>query len=89
MIVLEIMQGKDTNTIVLRKLANTLRDSVFEQYLWAIELLHVDEYWQSSGPMQPTGQQIKFKGADDLRKIKSSTFRQGFTKFKHFEEVTE
>ena len=80
MIVLEIMQDKDTNTIDLRKLANTLSDSVFEQYLWAIELLHVDEYWQSSvSPMQltfkPTGQQIKFKGADDLRKIKSSTFR--------------
>lgn len=94
MIVLGIMQDKDANAIVLRKVANTLRDSVFEQYLWAIDLLHVDEYWQSSvSPMQltfkPTGQQIRFKGADDPRKIKSQTFRQGYTKFKHFEEVTE
>lgn len=90
MIVLGIMQDKGVNAIFLRKVANTLRDSVFEQYLWAIELLHADEYWC---PMQltfkPNGQQIKFEGANDPRKIKSQTFRQGFSKFKHFEEVTE
>lgn len=93
-IVLGIMQDKDANAIALRKVANILRDSVFEQYLWAIDLLKFNDYWQSSvSPMQltfrPTGQQIRFKGADDPRKIKSQTFRQGYTKFKHFEEVTE
>lgn len=36
MIVLGVMQDKDANSIVLRKVANTLRDSVYEQYLWAI-----------------------------------------------------
>lgn len=38
---------------------------------------------------KPNGQQIKFECANDPRKIKSQTFRQGFSKFKHFEEVTE
>lgn len=36
---------------------------------------------------KPTGQQIRFKGADKPRKIKSQKFRHGFTKFKQYEEV--
>ena len=80
-------------TEFISKYSTSKRYYLNEQYLWAIDLLHVDEYWQSSvSPMQltfkPTGQQIRFKGADDPRKIKSQTFRQGYTKFKHFEEVT-
>ncbi|QYN54788.1 hypothetical protein GYM70_05160 [Lactobacillus panisapium] len=68
-----------------REYANYWLSSIFGQ---------LNEYWQSSvSPMQltyrPTGQQIRFKGADDPGKIKSQTFRQGCTKFIHFEEVTE
>ncbi|MBA1394252.1 PBSX family phage terminase large subunit, partial [Lactobacillus sp. XV13L] len=94
MIVLGIMNDSDANAIVLRKAAAWLRDSVFDQYLWAIDQLGVDAYWRESvSPMQltylPTGQQIRFKGADKPHKIKSQKFRHGYTKFKHYEEVSD
>jgi Phage terminase large subunit len=38
---------------------------------------------------KPTGQQIRFKGADKPRKIKSQKFRHGYIKFKHYEETDE
>ncbi|CAM3207160.1 PBSX family phage terminase large subunit [Lactiplantibacillus plajomi] len=93
-IVLGIMKDPEANAVVLRKVANTLRDSVFDQYLWAIDVLGVGDYWKESvSPMiltyLPTGQQIRFKGADKPRKIKSQKFRRGYTKFKHYEEVDE
>lgn len=37
----------------------------------------------------PTGQQIRFKGADNPAKVKSQRFRHGYTKFKHFEETSD
>lgn len=55
MVVLCVMQAKDDNAIILRKVTNTLRDSIFEQHLWKINLLYVDEYQQVSvSPMQLT-----------------------------------
>lgn len=94
MIVMGIMNDPEANAVILRKVANTLRDSVFDQYLWAIDKLGVTQFWKASvSPLQltylPTGQQIRFKGADDPRKIKSQAFRNGYTKFKHYEEVSE
>ncbi|MDN7062832.1 PBSX family phage terminase large subunit [Lactiplantibacillus plantarum] len=93
-IVLGIMKDPDANAVVLRKVANTLRRSVFDQYLWAIDELCVTDYWKESvSPLTltylPTGQQIRFLGADKPRKIKSQKFRRGYTKFKHFEETDE
>ncbi|BDZ30616.1 PBSX family phage terminase large subunit [Lactiplantibacillus sp. WILCCON 0030] len=93
-IILGIMKDPQANAVVLRKVAATLRDSVYDQYLWAIDALGVQDYWKDSvSPMtltyKPTGQQIRFKGADKPRKIKSQKFRHGFTKFKHYEEVDE
>lgn len=93
-VVLGIMRDSEANAVVLRKVANTLRDSVYDQYLWAIDTLGVQGYWKESvSPMtltyKPTGQQIRFKGADKPRKIKSQKFRHGFTKFKHYEETDE
>ena len=43
---------KDTthqsNALVIRKYANTLRGSVFNQIQWAIDILGVSEYWKST-----------------------------------------
>ena len=39
--VLILLRYSDINVLVLRKVANTLRDTVFPQYLWAIEKLQV------------------------------------------------
>lgn len=93
-IVLGIMVDPDANAVVMRRYATTLRESVYDQYLWAIDQLGVNHLWQDSvSPMQltylPTGQQIRFKGADNPLKIKSQKFRHGYTKFKHYEEVAE
>lgn len=93
-IVMGIMKDPQANAVVLRKVFNTIRDSVFDQYLWAIDVLGVGDLWgDSTSPMQltylPTGQQIRFKGADKPKKIKSQKFRHGYTKFKHYEEADE
>lgn len=93
-IILGIMSDPEANAIVLRKVATTLRESVFDQYLWAIDKLGVSHLWQGSvSPLTltylPTGQQIRFKGADKPEKIKSIKFRTGYTKFKHYEELAE
>jgi PBSX family phage terminase large subunit len=64
------------NTLVVRKIANTLHDSVFEQLKWAIEYMGVDHYWKDyKSPLRlvylPTGQEILFKGANEPQRIKS------------------
>ncbi|MGQ4559266.1 PBSX family phage terminase large subunit [Levilactobacillus hammesii] len=93
-IVLGIMKDTDANAVVMRRYASNLRESVYDQYLWAIDTLDVSHLWADSvSPMQltyiPTGQQIRFKGADKPEKIKSQKFRHGYTKYKHFEEVAD
>lgn len=84
-------QNHDIHALVLRKVSNTLRDSVYAQYLWAIGQLGVAEYWESKvQPMElifkPTGQKIMFRGADDPMKIKSIKVPFGYIGITHFEE---
>lgn len=93
-IILGIMSDPDANCISLRKVKDTLRDSVYEQLSWAIEVLGVDDYWHKSiSPLgltyKPTGQQIRFRGADKPKKIKSIKFSRGYCKFLWYEEVDE
>lgn len=93
-IVLGMMQDPDANAVVLRRVKDTLRESVYEQMLWAIDKLGVDHLWHASiSPMNityiPTGQKIIFKGADNPKKVKASKFRRGWAKFIWFEEVDE
>lgn len=93
-VILGMMQDPTANAVVLRKVADTLRDSVYEQYIWAIEKLGVGHLWRTSlAPLRltyrPTGQRILFKGADDPRKIKSIKFSRGVLGFTHFEELAE
>ena len=93
LVVLLIMQeqNKDIHALVLRKVANTIRDSVFAQYIWAIGELGAAAYWESKvSPMEliykPTGQKIMFRGADDPMKIKSIKVPFGYIGITHFEE---
>jgi PBSX family phage terminase large subunit len=97
-IILGIMDdGKNgimSNAVALRKVKDTLKDSVYEQLCWAIDILNVDKYWDKKvSPMSltyiPTGQKILFRGADKPKKIKSTKFRKGFCKYIWFEEVDE
>ena len=90
-ILVMISYSHDQHALVLRKVANTLRDSVYAQYMWAIEKLGVAEYWEAKKtPMElifkPTGQKIMFRGADDPMKIKSIKVPFGYIAITHFEE---
>lgn len=67
--------------VVLRKVKDTLKDSVFAQLEWAIDTLSVtyphikEDYKLTKSPLEitkiSTGQKIYFRGADDYGKIKS------------------
>ena len=67
--------------VVLRKVKDTLKDSVFAQIEWAIDILsetypHIkNDYKLTKSPLEitkiSTGQKIYFRGADDYGKIKS------------------
>ena len=86
-----VMENPDVHALVMRKVANTLRDSVYSQYQWAIEQLGVSEFWEArKSPLElifkPTGQRILFRGADDPMKIKSIKTEFGYIGITHFEE---
>jgi PBSX family phage terminase large subunit len=93
-IILGIMKDPLANALALRKVKETLKDSVFEQLSWAIDALGVSEYWHiKHSPMEmtyiPTGQKILFRGADKPKKIKSTKVAKGYIKFIWYEEVDE
>lgn len=86
-----LLTNENTHALVLRKVANTIRDSVYAQYMWAIGELGMAEYWDAKvQPMEliyrPTGQKIMFRGADDPMKIKSIKVPFGYIAVTHFEE---
>lgn len=86
-----LVGNPETHALVLRKVANTIRDSVYAQYIWAIGELGMAAYWEAKvSPMEliykPTGQKIMFRGADDPMKIKSIKVPFGYIAVTHFEE---
>ena len=97
---LEIVDGiqsdptGQSNAIVFRKVAGTMRDSVFSQIAWAIDMLGVSHLWKATvSPMmyeyRPTGAQILFRGLDDASKLKSIKPRRGNFRYCWFEEFCE
>ena len=71
-----LAQNPGTHALVLRKVAATLRDSVFAQYRWALEKLGMERLWavrlsDMELVYRPTGQRILFRGADDPVKLRS------------------
>lgn len=86
-----LIANPGTHALVLRKVANTIRDSVYSQYVWAIGELGMADHWLAKvQPMEliykPTGQKIMFRGADDPMKIKSIKVPFGYIAVTHFEE---
>lgn len=93
-IVKGIMDDPTSNAIVFRRYAATLRDSVFSQIAWAIDIFGVNHLWRGGvSPMQytylPTGAQIIFRRLDDASKLKSIKPRKGTFRFVWFEEFSE
>ena len=93
-ILLGLMRDSRTGAIIYRKVADTLRDSVYAQMLWAIDRLGVAGDWQARlSPMElvhrETGQRILFRGADDPQKSKGVRLRDGYFRYLWFEELSE
>ena len=93
-IILGIKKDAAANALVLRKVGVNLKDSVYEQLLWAIEALGISDEWKAKlSPLEliyiPTGQKILFRGADEPKKIKSTKFRRGYCKYIWYEELDE
>ena len=93
-IILGLLRHPDANAIVYRKIAATMRESVFEQLLWAIDILGLSGWFESrlSPPeiiLKGTGQRILFRGADDPGKSKSIKLSKGWFKYLWIEELSE
>lgn len=78
-----ILSNKNINSLVLRKVSRTLKDSVYNQILWSIDQLNLNEFFRgTTSPLEitykPTGQKIYFRGADDPIKIKSIKPKYGY-----------
>ena len=93
-IALGLMREREANAIVYRKVAATLRESVYEQMIWAIERLELGDYFRYRlSPLEilrhDTGQRILFRGADDPGKSKSIKLARGYFRYLWFEELSE
>lgn len=89
-----LINNPEYNGLIVRKVSNTLRDSVFNQIKWAVEKLGLEAYFNFTlAPLQatytPTGQTIYFRGADDPLKIKSIKTTSGYIALLWLEELAE
>ncbi|EES48171.1 PBSX family phage terminase large subunit [Clostridium botulinum] len=97
-IVLGIMkdaqEGIMSNALILRRVKDTLSESVRDQIKWAIDILGVSDDWiipeaKLTITYKSTGQVIRFKGADNPKKVKSTKVPKGYIKYIWYEEVDE
>lgn len=93
-ILLLLMQNPECHAVVLRKVANTLRNSVYTQMEWALDALRISDKWKMTvSPMEmvrkATGQKILFFGVDDKAKIKSIKLPFGYVGVVWYEELDQ
>ena len=83
-----IKNNPELNAVIVRQVANTLRDSVFAQIQWAIE-----EFKCTYSPLEitykSTGQKIYFRGADEPTKLKGIKVKSGYLGILWFEELDQ
>lgn len=89
-----LITNPNTHAVVMRKVANTLKKSVYQQMIWAInELGLTDEFTFKVSPMEitlkRTGQTISFMGVDDKTKIKSFKPSFGYVGVVWYEELDQ
>lgn len=89
-----LMRYEQMHAVVLRQVADTLRGSVYQQIIWAISALGLeDEFNCTVSPLEITrrytGQKIYFRGADDPGKIKSIKVPFGYIGAAWFEELDQ
>ena len=93
-LILLLLRYPDCHAVVLRKVANTLRTSVYAQICWAIAELGLTSRFRCTvSPMEctylPTGQKILFFGLDDPGKLKSIKVPFGYIGMVWFEELDQ
>lgn len=95
LIIPELLKNNpNMHALILRKVGNTIKDSVYAQIKWAIDKLNLaEEFTCKVSPMEitykPTGQKIYFRGADDPLKIKSIKPEFGYIGIVWFEELDQ
>lgn len=95
LIIPELLKNNpNMHALILRKVGNTIKDSVYAQMKWAIDKLDLNEEFTCKvSPMEitykPTGQKIYFRGADDPLKIKSIKPEFGYIGIVWFEELDQ
>lgn len=93
-VVLELLKHPECHAVVLRKIGNTLRTSVYAQICWAIAELGLTKKFRCTvSPMEcvyiSTGQKIMFFGMDDPGKLKSVKTPFGYIGIAWFEELDQ
>jgi len=93
-ILLGMLAHPRASAMVYRRVAATLRQSVYEEFIKAIDALGLRPWCAFRlSPLEirfrPTGQKIMFRGADDPGKSKSITLASGYFGYLWFEEVSE
>lgn len=89
-----IMANPQVHCLAVRNVKDTIKDSVYAQIKWGIEMLGVSDRFKCTvSPLAitylPTGQQIYFRGADDPVKIKSIKPPFGYIGILWFEEFDQ
>lgn len=93
-LVIDFLDDPEANALIMRKVANTLELSVYEQIKWAIYELDVqDEFTFKKSPYRithkSTGTAFYFSGVDDPQKLKSMIIAKGYIRWLWFEELAE
>lgn len=93
-IIYNMMKHKDANTLVIRKVFRTLKDSCYKELKWAAKRLKVEHLWDFTlSPLEatykPTGQKIYFRGLDDPLKVTSIAVDNGYLCWAWIEEAYE
>lgn len=93
-LILLLLQHPSCHAVVMRKVANTLRSSVYAQVCWAIASLGLGSRFKCTvSPMEctylPTGQKVLFFGLDDPGKLKSIKVPFGYIGIGWFEELDQ
>ena len=89
-----IKNNPSMHALILRKVGNTIKDSVYAQMKWAIATLGLEQEFQfKKSPFEiiykPTWQKIYFRGADDPLKIKSIKPEFGYIGILWLEELDQ
>ena len=93
-LLLKIIQNKGCNVLVVRKVNNTLRHSVFALFKQIINRFKLADFFIFKETdmvivFKPNGNQIACKGLDDRERLKSITFPNGILTDIWIEEASE